>query len=50
MRQLREELVELLLTLVELTTACIVDTEQGHDAVDNEETVLITNEEFCDLV
>lgn len=49
-RQLREELIELLLTLVELTPAHEVDTKQGHDAVDNQETVFVTDEEFSNLV
>jgi len=50
MRQLREELVELLLALVEFTTTCIIDTKQGHDAVDDEQSVLIADEEFGDFV
>jgi hypothetical protein len=50
MRQLRKELVELLLTLVQLTAASIVDAKQGHDTVDDEETVLVANEELGDLV
>lgn len=39
-----------MLTLVELTTASIVNTEQCHDAVDDEQTVLVTDEELGDLV
>jgi hypothetical protein len=50
MRQFREELVELLLALIELTTADVVNTEQSHDAVDDEETVLVADEVFGDLV
>ena len=49
-RELRKELVELLLTLVELTTASVVDAEECHDAVDDEQAVLITDEELGDLV
>jgi hypothetical protein len=50
MRQLREELVELLLTLVELTTTGVVDAEECHDTVDYEETILVADEELRDLV
>jgi hypothetical protein len=49
-RQLREKLVELLLTLVELTTTGVVDTEESHDAVDDEEAILVADEELCDFV
>lgn len=50
MRELRQELVELLLTLVELTTASVVNTEQCHNAVDDEQTVFVADEELGDLV
>jgi hypothetical protein len=50
MCQLRQELVELLLALVQLTTASIVDTKQGHDAVDDEKSVFISDEELGDFV
>jgi hypothetical protein len=50
MCQLRKELVELLLALVQLTTASIVDSEQGHDTVDDEKSILVSNEELGDLV
>jgi len=50
MRQLRQELIELLLALVQLASASVIDSEQGHDAVDDEETVLIADEELGDLV
>lgn len=42
--QLAEELTELLLTLAELTTADVVDAEEGHQAVDDEEAVLAGGE------
>ena len=41
MCQSREELVELLLALGQLATAAVVDTEAVHDAVDDQEPVLI---------
>jgi hypothetical protein len=50
MRQLRKKLVELLLALVQFTTASVVDSEQGHDAVNDEKSVFVTNEELGDLV
>jgi hypothetical protein len=50
MCQFREELVKLLLALIKLATTDIVDAEQGHDAVDNEEAVLVTDEVFSNLV
>jgi hypothetical protein len=50
MCQFREELVELLLAFIELTTANIVDAEQSHDAVDDEETVLVADKVLGDLV
>lgn len=49
-RKLRQELIELLLTLVKLTTTSVVDTEQCHDAVDDEQTVFVANKELGDLV
>ena len=50
MRQLREELVEFLLTLIQLSTSHVVHPEQCHDAVDDQETVLVADEEFSNLV
>jgi hypothetical protein len=50
MRQLRQELVELLLPLVQLATTSVVDSKKRHDAVNDEETVLVTNKELGDLV
>ena len=50
MGELREELVEFLLPLIQLTTPSIVDTKERHDAVDDQKPVLIANEELCDFV
>jgi hypothetical protein len=50
MRQLGKELVELLLALIEFTTTRVVDTEERHDAVDDEKAVLVPDKELCDLV
>jgi hypothetical protein len=50
MCQLRQELVELLLPLIQFTTASVVDSKKRHDAVNDEETVLVTNKELGDLV
>lgn len=50
MRQLREKLIELLLTLIEFTTTGVVDAKQRHDTVDDEKAVLVPDEELCDLV
>lgn len=50
MSQLREKLVQLLLALVELASADIVDAEECHDAVDDEETILVAHKEFGNLV
>ena len=50
MRQLRKELVELLLSLIQLATADVVHTEQGHDAVDDEKAILIIYEILGNLV
>jgi hypothetical protein len=49
-RQLRQELVELLLTLVQLATTSVIDTKQGHDTVDDEQAVLVTDKVLGDLV
>jgi len=43
-RQLAQELIELLLPICQLATATVVDTEAGHDAVDYEESELIGRE------
>ena len=50
MGQLRQKLIELLLALVQLSTACVVDAEESHDAIDDEQAVLVTDEELGDLV
>ena len=50
MRQLGQELVELLLALVEFSAAHKVDPEESHDAVDDQEAVLIAHEVLGDLV
>lgn len=50
MRQLGQELVELLLTFVEFSASDIVHPEKSHDAVNDQETVLVAHEEFGDLV
>lgn len=39
--ELRQELVEFLLTIGKLATAAVVNAEAGHDAVDDEETVFV---------
>lgn len=49
-RQLREELIKLLLTLVELATTGVVDTKESHNAVNNKEAILIADEILCDLI
>lgn len=50
MCQLRKKLVKLLLALIQFATASIVDTEEGHNAVDDKETVFVANKELGDLV
>jgi len=50
MRQLRQELVQFLLALVQLAAAGVVNAEESHNAVDNEQAVLIADEELGDLV
>lgn len=50
MCQLREELIELLLALIQLTTTGIVDAEESHDAVDNEEAILVAHKKLGNLV
>lgn len=50
MSHLRQELIELLLALIQLSTADIVHTEESHDAVNNEKTVLVADEVFGDFV
>lgn len=39
--ELRQELVEFLLTIGKLAAAAVVNAEAGHDAVDDEETVFV---------
>ena len=41
--QLGEKLVELLLSLVQLTAAHIINTEQGHYAVNDEKPILVVH-------
>lgn len=48
--QLRQELVELLLAFIELTTTGIIDTEEGHDAVDDEKPILIAHKKLGHLI
>ena len=43
-RQTVEELIELLLTFRELSAPAIVDPEAVHDAVDDQESVLVASE------
>jgi hypothetical protein len=50
MCQLGEKLIELLLALIELPTTGVIDTKESHDAVDDEKSIFITNEELGDLV
>lgn len=50
MRQLRKELVQFLLALIQLAAAGVVNAEESHNAVDNEQAVLIADEELGDLV
>jgi hypothetical protein len=50
MRQFRQELIELLLTLTQFTATGIVDSEQSHDAVNYQETVFIADEELRHFV
>ena len=44
MGQLGQELVQLLLTICKFASTAVVDSEAVHDAVDDEETVLIRGE------
>ena len=44
MCQLRQELIQLLLSIGQLATTAVVDAETGHDAVDYEEAVFVTGE------
>ena len=41
MRKSAEELVEFLLSICQLASAAVVDAEAGHDAVDDQEPVLV---------
>lgn len=50
MCQLRQELVELLLTLTQLTTTSIVDSKQSHYAVNDEQAIVVTDEVLGDFV
>jgi hypothetical protein len=50
MCQLREELVQLLLPLIEFTAARVVDTKESHDTVDDEQPILIADKELGDFV
>ena len=42
MSQLGQKLIELLLTICKFSTTTVVHTETVHNAVDDEETILIT--------
>ena len=44
MRQLAQELIELLLSIGQLAAAAVVHAETGHDAVDYEEAVIVGGE------
>ena len=48
--QLGKELVEFLLALIELAAADIVNAREGHDAVDDQEAVLVVYEVLGNLV
>jgi hypothetical protein len=48
--QLRQELVELLLALIQLATARVINSKECHDAVDNKEAVLVADKELGNLV
>jgi hypothetical protein len=50
MGQLREELVQFLLSLIELSTAYVVYSEKRHDTVNDEKTVFVAHKEFGDLI
>lgn len=50
MRELRKELVEFLLSLIELTTSSVVDAEERHDTVDDQQSVLVADKELCNFV
>ena len=43
-RQLRQVLIQFLLSVRQLAAAAVVDAEAGHDAVDDQETVFVTGE------
>lgn len=43
-RQLRQELVQFLLSVRQLAAAAVVDAETGHDAVDYQEAVFVAGE------
>ena len=44
MRQLAQELIQLLLPIGQLAAAAVVDAEAGHDAVDYQEAVVVGGE------
>lgn len=44
MRQLGKKLVELLLAIGEFSAPAVIDAETSHDAVDDEQTVLVGRE------
>lgn len=50
MRQLRQELIEFLLSIGQLSAAAEVDTEAIHDAVNDEKSILIGCEIRCERV
>ena len=44
MRQLAQELIQLLLAIGQFAAAAVIDAEAGHDAVDDEEAVVVCGE------
>ena len=50
MGQLGQELVQLLLALAEFSTTAVVDAEGGHDAVNDEETVVVGGEIDAEVI
>lgn len=44
MRQLRQELIQFLLPIRQLSATAVVNPETGHDAVDYEEAVFVAGE------
>lgn len=44
MRQLAQELIQLLLTICQFATTAKIDAETGHDAIDDQESVFVGGE------